>query len=44
MLKEDEKLYLSSILQNENPLLIDVKDGETISINCKWEKFYATYN
>lgn len=44
MLKEDEKLYLSSILQNENSLLIDVKDGETISINCKWEKFYATYN
>ena len=44
MLKEDEKLYLSSILQNENSLLIDVKDGETISINCKWEKLYATYN
>ena len=44
MLNEDEKLYLSSLLQNENSLLLDVKNGETVSINCKWEKIYATYN
>lgn len=44
MLNEDEKLYLSSLLQNKNSLLLDVKNGETVSINCKWEKIYATYN
>lgn len=44
MLSEDEKLYLSSLLQNENSVLLCVEDGETVSINCKWEKFYATYN
>ncbi len=44
MLSEDEKLYLSLLLQNENSVLLCVEDGETVSINCKWEKFYATYN
>lgn len=44
MLSEDEKLYLSSLLRNENSLLLCVEDGETVSINCKWEKLYATYN
>ena len=44
MLNEDEKLYLSSLLRNEKSLLLDVKNGETVSINCKWEKIYATYN
>lgn len=44
MLSEDEKLYLSSLLRNENSLLLFVEDGKTVSINCKWEKLYATYN
>lgn len=44
MLSEDEKLYLSSLLRNKNSLLLCVEDGETVSINCKWEKLYATYN
>ena len=44
MLSEDEKLYLSSLLRNENSLLLCVEAGETVSINCKWEKLYATYN
>ena len=44
VLSEDEKLYLSSLLRNENSLLLCVEDGETVSINCKWEKLYATYN
>ena len=44
MLNDDEKLSLSSLLRNENTLLLCVEDGETVSINCKWEKLYATYN
>ncbi len=44
MLNEDENLSLSSLLRNENSLLLCVEDGETVSINCKWEKLYATYN
>lgn len=44
MLNDDEKLSLSSLLRNENSLLLCVEDGETVSINCKWEKLYATYN
>lgn len=44
MLIEDENFSLSSLLQGENSLLLCVKNGETVSINCKWEKLYATYN
>ncbi len=44
VLSEDEKLYLSSLLRNKSSLLLCVEDGETVSINCKWEKLYATYN
>lgn len=44
MLNEDENPSLSSLLRNENSLLLCVEDGETVSINCKWEKLYATYN
>lgn len=44
MQNEDEKQYLSSLLRNENSLLLNVEKGETISIDCKWEKVYVTYN
>lgn len=44
MPSEDEKIYLSSLLRNENSLLLSVEEDKTISIDCKWEKMYVTYN
>lgn len=44
MPRNDENLDVSSLLRNEESLLLNVKDGDTISIDCKWEKLYVTYN
>ena len=41
---EDEFLWLNGLLRNENSLLLCVQKDEAVSIDCKREKFYATYN
>lgn len=41
---ETEISFLTELLRNENSVILSVQSGDAVSIDCKQEKIYVTYN
>ncbi len=41
---EEQDFDSAEFLRDEDSVLINIADGQTVSIDCKWEKLYVTYN
>ena len=41
---ETEFSFLTSLLRNENSVILSVQSGNAVNIDCKQEKIYVTYN
>ena len=41
---ETEFSFLTSLLRNENSVILSVQSGDAVNIDCEQEKIYVTYN
>lgn len=44
MQNKEQDFNLEELLRDEDSILINIAEGQTVSIDCKWEKLYVTYN